>query len=157
MSNWTHWLTKRISHNPWISLWVALCITVLGYAYGCESKVMYGEQEVTREQLVTIAHQEETSYLTKRADLMSKIESLDLEQKKKGEMLELNFEELDRQDERKAQLLEGVVSIAETYAPAGVVDPFKMVIGTLFPAGLGAFYLNGRRKDKVIEEKSNST
>lgn len=150
-TNWMHWLTKRISHNPWIFLWVVACAVVLWLAYGCESKVAVDGQKLTRQEVITIAHRAETDYLQNRADLLAKIASLDAKQQRDVSMTEMQIAELDRQDEMKAQLLEGGVTLIEKYAPGQVADITKTIVGLIAPAGIGAFYLNGRRKDKIIK------
>jgi len=153
-SNWMHWLTKRISHNPWIFVWLVACAAILYVAFGCESKVTFDGAKVTRQELAVIAHKVDADYKSARASLLAKIDALDANQQSKAELIELSEDELTRQDEQKAQLAEGVVSVIKQFAPASTATAMNVVLGTLFPAGVGALYLNGRRKDKVIKEKN---
>ena len=157
MSNWMHWLSKRISHNPWIFVWLMACAGVLWFAYGCESTTLFGGKKVTRQELQVVSLQADADYKSARANLLSKIDALDLQQQAKGETLDLSIEELDRKDEQKVKLLEGGVSLIRQFAPAGVANITNVALGTLFPAGIGAFYLNGKRKDKVIKEKNGGS
>lgn len=156
MTNWTHVITKRISHNPWIFGWVILCAIVLYFAYGCESKVMVDGQKITRDEVIMSAHNYETDYLTKRADLINQVSTIDAQHIRQGELTEIQLGELDRQDQQKKQLLEGVVTIIEKFAPADMASIVNVGLGALFPAGIGAFYLNGRRKDKVIAKNGEN-
>jgi hypothetical protein len=153
--NVAHYVTKPISHNPWIALWVVVCVAVLLYLHGCESTVKVDGEKVTRSEYKVIVLEEEKDYLTARSGLLAQVETLDAQRSKEVEITEENIEELNRQDEKKAQLLEGFVSLAVQFLPAAQANTLSTVVGTLFPLGIGAFYLNGRRKDKVIAEKSS--
>lgn len=159
MKNWLHWLTKSISHNPWIFILAIIVVLFLYFVYGCESMVLFKDQKVTRPELQIQAQQIETDYLLIRADLLSQIELLDLEQAEEIKGIESAEAELQRQDEQKAHLAEGLVTLVNQFAPASVADPLNTILGILAPVGVGALILNGRRKDKVIvEEKAkNST
>ena len=113
-----------IRHNQGLCIGALLCFVVVGYAYGCESKVtsiLYAPNLVNRGQLQI----EVDTFITQA---------------------ELKFADLNTQDQLKSTLFNTAID----FARGGTVNPLAVaiVLGNLL--GIGAV-VDNRRKDGIIK------
>lgn len=129
---------KWIRHNQGTFAAIIICITLLVWTYGCQSKVTspISQKKVTRPELKLEASIEVTRLENEIANLQRRTE--------------LQFESLDRMDAIKKRLYDFASLTADNNAfnPSGVIT----LVGTLLGLGLG---VDNRIKDKIIKNRPN--
>ncbi len=129
-------MRKWISHNQGTFVGILLTIALLGWTFGCESKVVspVSNKKVTRSELTT--------------EIKFKVKALEDELDLLQEQAQLGYLDLDKQDELKRKLFEfaALTATTGTFNPIGIVT----LAGTLMSLGLG---VDNRIKDKVIKNR----
>ena len=123
MKNLIEKIWRAIRHNQCLATAAVLCIALVCWIYGCQSRV---QSMKTPEKKVT------------RPELKIEVDALLAEVK-------LKFEELNRQDAFKRQLFEYATVVAE----GNSVNPVGVAVSLFGILGIGAVADN-RRKDGVI-------
>lgn len=130
-------ITKWIRHNQGVFVALLVSVVLLGWAFGCESKVaslMESTKKVSAGELQLELHAE-TVRLEAELDQLIK-------------RAELRQEELARQDAIKQKLFEFAAITAE----AGTFNPAGLIALTGSILGFGAI-IDNRIKDKVIKNR----
>ena len=119
---------KAIRHNQGTIIALTIVIGITVWIYGCQSTVTspVSEKKVTRGQLVA-------------------------EAEKFAADLALAYEDLDRQDAFKQQ----IVSIGVAYAETGGINPIGAGLSLLGIVSAGLL-VDNRRKDVAIKSKTNA-
>jgi hypothetical protein len=148
---------KAIAHNPWVTLWVIISAAALTFLYGCDVTTVspVSGEKITGDQLYIESLEADASYETRRAALLSQIEQLDIEQAKANAAFGAAWDDLQAKAEQRAAIAEGLVTVVRHVAPESTANLLNVLIGALFPAGIGAVFLDNRRKDKVIAAVKN--
>ena len=137
MSNICANISKGIRHNQGEFVAILICLGLLVFSYGCQSRV---ESLIKPERLVT------------RAELMLELEAEQARLAGELTMLtksaEAKFAELDRKEEIKSLLLNFGMVASETgqVNPAGIIGLLVSILG------VGAI-VDNRIKDKVIKNR----
>ena len=128
---------KWIRHNQGIFASVIICIILLVWTFGCQSRVaslLHPAQRVTRAEL-TLEVDQEAKRLEAELELLSKA-------------AELKMAQLDEQDQLKKQLFDFAALTAQT----GTFNPAGLIALTGSIMGFGAI-VDNRIKDKVIKNR----
>ena len=129
-------MVKWISHNQGMFIAVIISVALMIWIYGCQSRVRspISDTMVTRPELAL--------------EVDTQVKRIELELDNLIAQAELQFAELDRQDEIKRKLFQFAALSAQTGTvnPAGIVT----LVGTILGGGL---LIDNRIKDKVIKNR----
>ena len=156
-----HKVTNWIDHNRYKFLAIIVTVALLAVAVGCESmtpSVKDPTVQVTRQQLAAETIQIQSGLTKRKAELDAAIAIYNADVQASDKLIAAAVEELDRQDQIKAELLNLAGAVITGWA-GGTGPPTAAIVGTgltafgmLFGIGSAA---DGRRKDKVIEKVKN--
>lgn len=130
-------LKKMVRHNEGMTVCVILACAVCVWCYGCESKafsLIEPGLQVTRLELTGELEAE-------TARLSAELTTLQAKARLRGE-------QLDKQDELKAAILE----IGLVVAKGGTINPVGAVVSLVGLLGIGAV-VDNRKKDGIIKAK----
>jgi len=159
MKDWVHNLLKKIEsaidHNRWTALAVVLWLLFSAVLIGCSATTIgpLSGEPVTRQRFDVEVGAATSALKAEQIQLLARMEEHNEKIAALNAAVELGYEDLERQEAMRAQLIEltaGLATsvVAGTITPAGIINAIVTAGALLGVVGVAA---DNRRKDVKID------